>query len=40
VLIGSALAAAAVGLLLYAVALGVGRPPGLRQAWAYLHSLQ
>jgi hypothetical protein len=34
------LAAAIAGLVVYALVLGVGRPPGLRQAWAYLHSLQ
>lgn len=33
-------AAAVAGLVVYALALGVGRPPGLRHAWAYLHSLQ
>jgi len=39
VLVGP-LAAAIVGVVVYALALGVGRPPGLRHAWAYLHSLQ
>lgn len=39
-LVGSALVAALAGLAVYALALGVGRPPGLRHAWAYLHSLQ
>jgi len=34
------LAAAIAGLVIYSLVLGVGRPPGLRQAWAYLHSLQ
>jgi hypothetical protein len=34
------LVAAVVGLVLYTLALAFGRPPGLRQAWAYLHSLQ
>jgi hypothetical protein len=33
-------AAAAVGLALYCVALAVWRPAGLRQAWAYLRTLQ
>jgi O-antigen/teichoic acid export membrane protein len=33
-------AAAAAGLLLYTLALGALRPPGLRHAWAYLRSLQ
>jgi hypothetical protein len=32
--------AAVIGLIVYALVLGVGRPPGLRHAWAYLHSLQ
>lgn len=39
VLLGS-LVAAAVGLVVYAVVLGVARPSGLRHAWSYLHSLQ
>jgi hypothetical protein len=34
------LAAAVSGLVVYSLVLAVGRPPGLRQAWAYLHSLQ
>jgi hypothetical protein len=34
------LVAAVIGLVLYTLALAFGRPPGLRQAWAYLHSLQ
>ena len=34
------LAAAVVGLVAVRAVLGVGRPPGLRHAWAYLHSLQ
>jgi hypothetical protein len=38
-LAGSVVAAVA-GVIVYALVLGVGRPPGLRQAWAYLHSLQ
>ena len=33
-------AAAVIGLAVYALVLGIGRPPGLRHAWAYLHSLQ
>jgi hypothetical protein len=33
-------AAAAVGLILYCAALAVWRPAGLRQAWAYLRTLQ
>ena len=33
-------AAAVAGVVLYAVALAVWRPRGLRQAWAYLHALQ
>jgi hypothetical protein len=33
-------AAAVAGLVVYALVIGVGRPSGLRQAWAYLHSLQ
>jgi O-antigen/teichoic acid export membrane protein len=33
-------AAALAGLVLYTVALGALRPPGLRHAWAYLRSLQ
>lgn len=33
-------AAALTGLVLYTVALGTLRPPGLRHAWAYLRSLQ
>jgi O-antigen/teichoic acid export membrane protein len=33
-------AAAVTGLVLYTVALGTLRPPGLRHAWAYLRSLQ
>jgi hypothetical protein len=32
--------AAVAGIALYAAALAVWRPAGLRQAWAYLHSLQ
>jgi hypothetical protein len=35
-----AVAAAVVGLVLYAVVLGLWRPPGLRDAWAYVHGLQ
>jgi L-lactate permease len=34
------IAAAAVGLVLYAAALAVWRPTGLRQAWAYVRTLQ
>jgi len=34
------LVAAVIGLVAYALVLGIGRPPGLRHAWAYLHSLQ
>jgi hypothetical protein len=34
------LAAAAVGVILYAVALGLWRPAGLRHAWAYVRALQ
>jgi hypothetical protein len=34
------IAAAAVGLVLYAAAVGLWRPPGLRQAWAYVRALQ
>jgi hypothetical protein len=33
-------AAAAIGLLLYAVALAAWRPAGLRHAWAYVRALQ
>jgi hypothetical protein len=33
-------AAAAVGIVLYAAALGAWRPAGLRDAWAYLRALQ
>ena len=32
--------AAVVGLALYAVAVGLWRPPGLRHAWAYVRALQ
>jgi hypothetical protein len=35
-----AVAAAAVGLALYVVALGLWRPAGLRHAWAYVRALQ
>lgn len=35
-----AVAAAVVGVVLYAAVLGLWRPPGLRQAWAYVHGLQ
>jgi len=34
------IAAAAAGLVLYSVALAVWRPAGLRQAWAYVRTLQ
>jgi hypothetical protein len=34
------IAAAAVGVVAYAVALGAWRPAGLRDAWAYLRTLQ
>jgi O-antigen/teichoic acid export membrane protein len=33
-------AAAAIGLVVYAAALAVWRPPGLRHAWAYVRTLQ
>jgi hypothetical protein len=33
-------AAAAVGLALFAGGLAAWRPPGLRRAWAYVHTLQ
>jgi hypothetical protein len=33
-------AAAVIGLVLYAAALGIWRPPGLRHAWAYVRTLQ
>jgi len=32
--------AAALGLVLYVVVLGVWRPRGLRRAWAYVRALQ
>ncbi|HEV2590675.1 MAG TPA: hypothetical protein VGU02_02160 [Gaiellaceae bacterium] len=35
-----AVAAAVVGVVLYALVLGLWRPSGLRQAWAYVHGLQ
>ena len=35
-----AVAAAVVGVVLYAAVFGLWRPPGLRQAWAYVHGLQ
>jgi O-antigen/teichoic acid export membrane protein len=31
---------ALLGLVLYGIALGAWRPPGLRRAWAYVHALQ
>jgi hypothetical protein len=33
-------AAAVLGLALYAAAVGLWRPPGLRHAWAYVRALQ
>jgi len=39
-LVTGSLVAALIGLVAYVLILGVGRPPGLRHAWAYLHSLQ
>lgn len=35
-----AVAAAVVGVVLYVLVLGLWRPSGLRQAWAYVHGLQ
>ena len=34
------IAAAVLGLALYAAAVAAWRPPGLRQAWAYVRALQ
>lgn len=39
-LVTGPVAAAAVGLVVYAAALGAWRPAGLREAWAYLRTLQ
>jgi hypothetical protein len=39
-LVAGPVVAAAVGLVVYAVALGAWRPAGLRDAWAYLRTLQ
>jgi hypothetical protein len=39
-LVTGAVAAAAIGFVLYVAALALWRPAGLRQAWAYVRSLQ
>jgi hypothetical protein len=39
-LVAGPLAAAAIGVVLYAAALALWRPSGLRHAWAYVRALQ